>query len=244
MICQNQDVVLNKISEFYSDYQINKFKNVCTPAIQGYRYWNNVELMKDKGVVGYFFASITNSKPIMMFCSNKIEYSFREIIPEMNLIFSNSDVSLDKQYFEYLSNNYKEIDVLILHGMYNETIHFLDIYRKLRPDGKVFCGLDMNTGWLERIDWSNKFVVRFANQCDVIATSSTKVRDILNAKKEVKFSCYYLPNGFANLNNLQIVADASYKKNIILTVGRIGTEQKNNIELLLAFARVSENLSD
>ncbi len=137
LLCKNQDVVLNKILEFYNDYQIKKFKSVCTPAIQGYRHWNNVELMKDKGLVGYFFAKITDSRSIMMFCSNDIDYAFRELVPEMELLYSNRDVSLDKQYFEYLSNNYKEIDVLILHGMYNETIHFLDIYRKLRPDGTM-----------------------------------------------------------------------------------------------------------
>jgi glycosyltransferase involved in cell wall biosynthesis len=53
-----------------------------------------------------------------------------------------------------------------------------------------------------------------------------------------------LPNGFYNPTGTPIVADPARKENIILTVGRIGTAPKNNEELLSAFVKVSEVLSE
>ncbi len=242
LLCRNQDVVLNKIAEFYDVQNIGLSKNVYTPAVQGLRNWNNVELLKDKGLVGYFLSKVTGAKPVMMFCSTDIDYTFNENLENQELIFSDKNLSMEQQYLDYLINNYQKMDILVLHGMYDETINFLNIYRQLRPDGKVYCGLDMNKGWLERIDWNDEGIKRFASQCDVIGTSSAKLCDILNNKKEVSFPCYYIPNGFSNMDETDVVADAKVKENIFLTVGRIGTEQKNNLEMLLAFANVADRM--
>jgi len=134
------------------------------------------------------------------------------------------------------------MDVLILHGMYAETIGYLNEYRKLRPDGKVYCGLDMNRYWMGRIIWDDPLVRRFAAQCDVIATSCKSLRDALNRNPKVGFPCRFFPNGFYNAAGIDVTADAKYKKNAIITVGRIGTEQKNNQEMLIAFAKASPSI--
>jgi len=51
-----------------------------------------------------------------------------------------------------------------------------------------------------------------------------------------------LANGFYNPTDIRIVADSDYKENTILTVGRIGTPEKNNEELIIAFAGLAEAL--
>ncbi len=132
----------------------------------------------------------------------------------------------------------------MLHGMYTYTLDFLEVYRKLRPDGKVYCGLDMNSAWLSRIRFTDKGIKNFLSNCDVVATSSKKLRDMVNNIAEVNTPCYYLSNGFSNFLNLDIIADANYKENVILTVGRIGTVEKNNGELLLAFAKIAHKIPD
>ncbi len=241
-LCKNQDVVLNKIVEFYDDFEFENLKNIYTPAVQGHRHWQNVELMKDKGLVGYFLSKITNTKPIMMFCSNDENYNFSELLPEQELIFSNREDSLSSQYHKYLLENYDKIDILVLHGLYPETIEFLIKYRVLRPDGKVFCGLDMNSGWIENISWSSDVIRDFANNCDVITTSCISIVDMLNMRKDVSFPCYYLPNGFANITDCEVCADENVKENIFLTVGRIGTAQKNNLEMLIGFALSADKM--
>ncbi|MFR3729657.1 glycosyltransferase family 4 protein [Lacrimispora sp.] len=136
------------------------------------------------------------------------------------------------------------MDIMILHGMYNETVTYLDAYRKFRPEGKVFCGLDMNSYWMSNINWNSPGVRIFSQQCNVIATSCLELRDALNRNPNVHFSCRWIPNGFLNSTNITITADAKKKKNIILTVGRIGSAQKNNQELLLAFAKVHKILKE
>ncbi len=244
LLCEQQDVVLSKIVEFHEQYENNHINNVYTPAIQGLRYWKNVELLKDKGLVGYYLGKQMNAKPNMMFCSKNEEYTFSELLLNQELIYFEEDMDQGEQYTEFLLDNYKEMDLLVLHGIYSETMAYLAVYRKLRPDGKVFCGLDMNSGWANSINWSAKEVVKFATQCDVIATSSTYVRDLLNAREDVTFPCYYIPNGFFNINKYNIVADSKKKENIILTVGRIGTEQKNTEYILKAFAKTAHLLPD
>lgn len=130
------------------------------------------------------------------------------------------------------------MDVLILHGMYDETIAFLDAYRKLRPDGKVYCGLDMNSAWMKNILWGSEKVQKFATQCDIIATSCTSLRDELNINSDVNFPCRFISNAFFNSKNTPISVSVGKKSNTILTVGRIGTAQKNNQELMIAFANI------
>ncbi len=244
LLCKQQELILSKIVEFHDVYSNELIQNVYTPAVQGYRAWSNVELLKDKGLVGYHLSKLLEAKPLMMFCSKSEDYTFNELVPEQELIYFEDGLPNNEQYEQYLLNNYEKMDLLVIHGMYNHTIGFVDLYRQLRPDGKVFCGLDMNLEWLERISWDDVTVKNFASQCDIIATSSSKIRDILNSMTEVSFPCYYLPNGFSNDYKLNVEANPKRKKNVILTVGRIGTKQKNTNYLLIAFAEVAARMPD
>ncbi len=53
-----------------------------------------------------------------------------------------------------------------------------------------------------------------------------------------------MPNGFSNDYKLKVEANPKRKKNVILTVGRIGTKQKNASHLLLAFTEVASRMPD
>jgi glycosyltransferase involved in cell wall biosynthesis len=102
----------------------------------------------------------------------------------------------------------------------------------------------MNSEWAGRYPWQHLLIVHFFSQCDLIATSCRNMRDILNRNPDVTFDCRWLPNGFSNVFDIPIIADPKKKENIILTVGRIGTQQKNNEELLTAFAKIAGRLPD
>jgi len=88
---------------------------------------------------------------------------------------------------------------------------------------------------MEATAWADSYMHRALTQCDVIATSCRSLRDALNRNPGVNFDCRWFPNGFYNPADIPVIADAAAKENIILTVGRIGSKQKNNAELLLAF---------
>ncbi len=246
-ICDKLDMVLERIIDL-NDNPVSVSANIYTPAIHNFRTWKNVELMKDKGLVGYMLAKETGAQPFMFFCSKEEDYLYQKDLSGLNLIFEDTDYndSTTKQlkYFKFLRKNYNDIDVLILHGVYNETIKFLEEYRKLRPDGIVFCGLDMSSTWMNAYNWNNAFTHNFFAQCNIVATSCKFIRDELNKNKNINFPCRYYPNAFYNPHCAKPVADYSVKENVILTVGRIGTMQKNNEELMIAFASVANIIHD
>ena len=240
-VCNRLDLVLEHIVDTIS-LQADGQAGVFTPAVQGYRRWQNVELMKDKGLTGYMLAKELGARAYMLFCTKPEDYPYLGDLPDLHLLYSDLESGLGDVYYKHLRENYSKIDILILHGMYIETIEYLNEYRKLRPDGKVFCGLDMNSYWMGNTSWNNPVVQLFAAQCDLIATSCKSLRDELNRNRLVSFPCRYFPNGFYNPTNVEIFADPYMKENTIITVGRIGTAQKNNPELMISFAKASKVL--
>ena len=244
VICDRLDRLVDKIADFEISLAQPEQEqmHVYTPAVQGYRKWGNVELLKDKGLTGYLIAKEIKAKAVMFFGSKQEDYPYLSQLPDIEIVYSEALSGDAAAYYEHLLGNYKKMDVLILHGMYNETMLYLDEYRKLRPDGIVYCGLDMNSYWMSNIDWNSSAARKFAHQCDIIATSCRFLRDELNRNKSVHFPCRWIPNAFYSTIDAEATAKAENKKDIILTVGRIGTAQKNNQELLTAFALVSDVL--
>jgi len=246
-ICAHQDALLERIIDLQTPENTiyrGESLNIYTPAIQGHRRWSNTELMKDKGLTGYLLAKAIGTQSTMYFCTKPEDYPYLSDLQDLDALYHDSPSGTEEAYYEHLNSEYEKMDVLILHGVYNDTMFFLDAYRKLRPDGIVYCGLDMNHLYMGQIPWEHHLVQRFAKQCDIVATSCTSLRDTLNRNPNVAFPCRWMTNGFFNPTNTTIKADPSYKKNVILTIGRIGDMQKNNGELLNAFATISHRLKD
>jgi len=243
-LCSRLDIVLERIIDVLPPFSHSGDPiKIYTPAVQFYRRWENVELMKDCGLVGYMLANELNATPVMLFGTKPADYPYLSILPGMEMIFDDSHIGSADLYFDKLNALYSEMDILLLYGMYSHSIDYLDTYRKLRPDGKVYCGLDMNSYWMDTTPWGSTQARLFAQQCDIIATSCRQMRDALNRNPNVHFPCRWFPNGFYNPTDIPVISDFELKENIILTVGRIGTFQKNNEELLTAFANVSEALN-
>lgn len=244
VICARQDKVLDRILDTLPPEHFLSYKaaGVYTPSVQGYRRWKNAELLKDKGLTGYMLAETINATSTMYFGTKEEDYPYLKLLPNFNMLYNQENPGNPDPFYEHLQTEYKKMDIVILNGRYSYTENFLELYRELRPDGKVYCGLDMNSDWMEKIDWSSEATQRFAGQCDVIATSCTYLMDKLNHNPNVNFPCRFLSNGFFNATGDKVVADAKKKKNVILTVGRLGTAQKNNAELLVGFAKAADAL--
>jgi len=229
----------------------------------------NAHILKGIGLSAYLLAKLFNARPTMLFGTKPEDYPFASALPDLEIlyldteaveaedrkrnIFSYGSFNYDnlagesentyiESYYNHLYDNYSRMDTLIFYGMYPSTLNYLDTYRSLRPDGKVYCALDMSSHWMKMIPWESESVRKFGEQCNVIATSCRYLRDELNRNTKVNFCCRWFPNAFYNSTGEKVIADAGYKENIILYVGRVGTKQKRNEDLLLAFARVSEIL--
>jgi glycosyltransferase involved in cell wall biosynthesis len=244
--CDRQDRVLERIVDVLPPFEHSgNALNVYTPALERYRRWGNVELMKDPGLAGYMLAKEINAKPIMYFGTKPSDYPYLSVLPELEMLYDPTEGGSADPYFNHLTENYSDMDVLMLYGMYRPTSNlFLNAYRAARPDGKVYCTLDMSIFWMNKIPWDTDLIKDFTTQCDIIATTCRKIRDVLNRSTDKFFPCRWITNGFYNPTGIRVTADAAQKENIILTVGRIGHAAKNTEELLLAFSRVSDVLND
>ncbi len=81
------NLVLNKLVA--SNINCNlRAQAVVTPAVQGFRFWKDVELLNDKGLVGYFLADEINSQAFMAFCSKDINYTSKEFLPNLELVYA------------------------------------------------------------------------------------------------------------------------------------------------------------
>ena len=243
-LCDRQDQILERIVDEMPPFEhTGEQLRVYAPSLIGYRRWNNFELLKDCGLVPYFLAKELNAKPVMYFGTQPSDYPYLNDLPGMEMHYHDREDGLEEAYKNFMVNNFSKMDVLVFYGMYNQSISYLDGYRQVRPDGKVYCGLDMNFWWMDQIVWDSIPGKQFSEQCDIIATSCRMVRDALNRNPTVHFPCRWFTNGFFNPTGSTVVTNAEIKENIILTVGRIGTKQKNNEELLTAFAEVSDSLN-
>ncbi|MDR2599223.1 MAG: glycosyltransferase [Oscillospiraceae bacterium] len=245
-----QDRLVDRIIELLPSDKYKNFLNsnhgVYSPSRDYTPMWTNASLMQAFGLAGYMLAKEIGLIPVMYFGSKDIDYSYLSILPEIEMIYfePKSTDDLSKAYVEYILENYKKIDVLVLHGMYSNALAYVKLYKKFRPDGKVYTSLDMNVGWMNRITWDDEEHKNYAKNNDIISDGNRLIRDELNRNPNVHFSCRWISSGFYNPTKIQIVANPEKKENIILTVGRIGTTQKNNEELMIAFDYVANILSD
>lgn len=203
--------------------------------------WNDQQLTKNCGIVPYLFHKKYGYRAVMVGTRLQKEYpSLERYVKGVEMDFL-PDASWESEC-SYLNMHYQEIDLLVLHGLFPFYFPILHHYRELRPDGKVYLELDANAPYEDRLEWTHPAFLRFFQECDVIGASCHRMQKSLGQK----WPCVveYLPNGFYNFDQLDMQVDFSKKENVILTVGRIGTAQKRNEELLEAFARVYQCLPD
>lgn len=168
-------------------------------------------------------------------------------------------IKLLKRYkvLKYLIKNAKKIDVLMLFHVSRCSYWNTYLYKKFNPMGKVYVKADFNLGVYQKelsvINSSPKNLKEFFRKrretkeynkrkkliplVDLISYESLEAYNFMKdsyAGVETKGKTIYFPNGYDNLfieKNFKI-KEFKEKENIILTVGRLGTKEKNT-ELLL-----------
>lgn len=203
------------------------------------RGWNNGELLKDCGLIPYLLFKNHNCDVTMagapMEDSSNLKY-----IEGVQLEFLPDGTLKSKE--DYIRREAQNIDVLILRGFYPDYLPIVELYKKENPEGKVYLPLDANSGYMDRIQWQKSFIRDFMERCDVICTSGIAMQRHLNEKWP--WVIEHIPNGFYRFSNIEWDPSYEKKKNVILTVGRLGTEQKATHVLLEAFAKAEEELDD
>ncbi len=196
--------------------------------------WLNVELVKDCGLIPYLLYK-NHSCDAVMVGVNADEYTYLDTcVRGMQMEFL-PDGGMETKC-RYMKDHAKSIDCLILRGCYPINFYFAKIYKSCNPAGKIYVGLDANSVWMDQIDWEEEEFTEFMDSCDVIAVSCRVMQDYLNIKWPWKIEC--IPNGYYNFGGSQPEPVYEKKEDIILTVGRIGSQQKATHILLEAFAMI------
>ena len=203
------------------------------------RGWSNVELIKDCGLIPYLLYK-NHGCDVTMVGARGDEYTYLDsYVKGIKMEFLEDGSEAAK--LQYMMEKATEIDCLILRGCHTSNFTVAKMYKMLHPTGCIYVGLDANGHWMDRILWENTNFMEFMDCCDVIATSCQAMQDHLNLKWPWKIYC--IPNGFYSFK-AHSLPDFKRKENIVLTVGRLGTQQKATEVLLEAFAQIAENIHD
>ena len=218
----------------------------------------NFHLVKDVGQLPYFMYKTEGYDATLISYQNNVEYPF--IDQEVNGLKLNFIPNKGRfLYFElgvlyYLFNHSKSIAVLNLFHFKKDNILYLLIYKLVNPQGKAYIKLDMDILFFKNYNaflFSNYALKNFILKAltswifkltDLFSVETDQAKDyLLNVYPELQNKLICIPNGVDNLYLDKEIPIKAFqeKENIILTVGRIGTHQKNT-ELLLDALKITD----
>ena len=218
----------------------------------------NFHLVKDVGQLPYFMYKTEGYDATLISYKNNVEYPFiNNEVDGLKLNFiPNKGRFL---YFElgvlyYLLNKSKSIAVLNLFHFKKDNILYLLIYKLVNPQGKAYIKLDMDILFFKNYNaflFSNYALKNFILKAltswifkltDLFSVETDQAKDyLLNVYPELQNKLICISNGVDNLYLDKKIPIKAFqeKENIILTVGRIGTEQKNT-ELVLDALKITD----
>lgn len=206
----------------------------------------NVNLVKEMGMIPYKLHKLFNYDSKIV-CYNLDEYSYlKEEVSGLKIDFlprKFNNYSIDGLL--YLKKEAKNIDILQIFHVTMYSLVYAYAYKFFNPKGKIYLKLDCSHKLIEKILSLNKleyyFLNKYLNKTDLISIEQEilfeKLKYILPKQKE---KMIHIPNGvdFDYLERKKIKYDFDFKENIILSVARVGTEEKNSEMLLEAFKNI------
>lgn len=235
-------------------------RNVFLIPYRGFLGWPNQFLLKDCVLLPYMFYKVYGY-PVTVLGPKTGELPYLRYLPGLNMeylpdivnsIEAHNDMSLFMPEVDdyvtaynnlliYLYTNYKTMDVIVAHGVFKRYYAFLSEYRRLRPDGKIVYMLDVQSEYVERMDWQDPTFSNMFDACDILLASCRYMQQYLSQKWK-RWEIKYIPNGFYNYSGTDINVTYDDKADIILTAGRIGTWQKANEILMEAFVEIHHKI--
>lgn len=227
--------------------------------------FENFLLYKDVGLLPYYLKK-EYSLDINIVCSNKkkkVQENFREIkIIELKYYYFGEffekilkfKVIKFFNYYKYLIKNAKKIDYLMFFHIGLDKFFLVLLYKFLNKNGKTYFKMDSNISGVLKSNTKNltfirkvqKFLLRILlKKIDLISieTEETYNEILKNGlyNRNISNKVAYIPNGFDEeylIENKIKIKSFEEKENIMITVGRIGTEPKNNEMLLEALNNI------
>lgn len=214
-------------------------------------------LYKDEGLLPYYIGKEYKLETEFL-CSNyqkKLPNVFRtmKIIEKPIRLLFLRNVKYYKyfylEYFRYLFKYSSNIDYLIFFQLSTYKLLYITLYKIFNKTGKVYAKLDIEPKELEKIEKKRrirKILFQYLiKKIDLFSCETKecfeKIRQNGLCNFDISDKLIHIQNGFdedyLTENNIK-VKKFEEKENIMITVGRIGTEQKNNEMLLNVISKI------
>ena len=201
----------------------------------------NVHLTKDVGMLPYLLHKKHGVDAAVVTYKNDEEYSYIENeVKGLKLEFiekTGGGIIFDGVRF--LAMNASRIDVLNTYHLNLSSYIYGIVYKRFNPKGRIYLKLDMNPKGLITCFKKNPvgMIKRSTiKRADIVSVETGRMYDKL--KQTYGDKILYIPNGCYSDD---VPADLTGKKDIILTVGNLGTYEKATDVLLNAFAKFAED---
>ena len=208
---------------------------------------HNIHLTKDLGLLPYFMQEVAGYDASLM--ARFPEAAYPALEGEVRGL---KTISLDDQgtwFFterasvHYLKKHAREIDVLNLYHLSRHTLVYGYLFKNNNNSGKLYLKLDAYTAHLKKrkkyarnpiknaiLKWLES---RFFKVVDLISVESREGLEVAsNTYPKLRKKLFYLPNGCNDIYLKKYFQSPFEKENIILSVGRPGSADKN-YELLI-----------
>ena len=144
---------------------------------------------------------------------------------------------------KFVWENARDYDVINFYHTHKFIMFLCWLAKKRNPDIITYVKMDMGEAGFNRVmeeKQRNKrrLADRLAGYVDLFTVEAQKYAKVLRTEVPKYKRIQYLPNGF--FSDFLPPTDEQEKENIILTVGRIGTRQKNSELLINALAKIPE----
>ena len=205
----------------------------------------NVHLIKDVGMVPFILHKEYNhDTTIGCYENGKYPYLDNDVkglkLRFMKRVFNNT--KLDSLLFLFL--NFRRYDALQVYHFSIESLLYLTFFKILKmfnTDAKTYLKLDADDDILKlQLKGIAGTLGRYLiAKIGLISVETKLLFSELIDRKLFNKNLQYIPNGFYD-NKIRREIDYKHKKNVFLTVGRIGTYQKSNEVLIEAFKKFCE----
>lgn len=213
-----------------------------------YPQTENVHLIKDVGMIAYKLHKLFNYDCSIISYENG-EYPYLENeVKGLKMDFMKKTFNNDiLDGMSYLRKNAKSIDVLQLFHVTTRSVFYALTYKHYNKNGKIFLKLDCTQELITQIKYLKglKLILfnKYFKAVDFIGVEQIKLyNELKQILANFKDKLISIPNGI-DFDSSSLYKQMPFKKkNVILTVGRIGSPEKGTDILLNAFLMIDKKI--
>jgi len=202
----------------------------------------NVHLVKDVGMIPFVLQENFQYDSYLSCYSNGDYPYLNKEVKGLKLLFINKKFNIEiVDVILFIIKNFRKFDVLQCYHLSKSSLIYLSTFNFLKK-----CTFQKCCTYLKLDDTKdiinirlNPFAIFLIKSISIVSIESVKLCKILNKNNILKREVIHVLNGIL-LNTLESSNEIITKSNLIITVGRIGSHQKNNEVLLESFIHFSK----